>query len=184
MKKPHPIRGTILFGLASGAAFIPLTLVFSRLFYWPIAFNLTIWIYLALYCLLLSLWSGVRLHAAEAVVLVLLPAAFWADSTAGFTMLALAVLGWVRSVVCFTGSWLKKMSAEFITITLGTALLVVMNPSGPLALSLGVWMFILIQSLYFLLVGNWEDEEDQAASADPFETARRRAESILDDPVV
>ncbi|MHC1728397.1 MAG: hypothetical protein AB9866_20740 [Syntrophobacteraceae bacterium] len=47
------------------------------------------------------------------------------------------------------------------------------------AWALGVWMFFLVQSLYFVLTGNAGDLEEAETVPDPFEKARRQAEEIL-----
>ncbi len=60
----------------------------------------------------------------------------------------------------------------------GGVLIAYLNPYSTITWALGIWMFFLVQSLYFLLMTNLEPEE-VPFNADPFEEARIRAEGIL-----
>jgi len=47
------------------------------------------------------------------------------------------------------------------------------------AWALGVWMFFLVQSVYFVLTGDLGDTEEAEIALDPFEKVRRQAEETL-----
>jgi hypothetical protein len=61
----------------------------------------------------------------------------------------------------------------------GAALVASFFPHSTVAWALGVWMFFLVQSLYFVLTGDMGDGEEEDVVLDPFEKARRQAEEIL-----
>jgi hypothetical protein len=46
---------------------------------------------------------------------------------------------------------------------------------------LGIWMFFLIQSLYFVIFENRAIMPENQYETDPFERASRQAEAILSD---
>jgi hypothetical protein len=45
--------------------------------------------------------------------------------------------------------------------------------------ALGVWMFFLVQALYFVFIEYAGNIEEETAQMDPFEQANRQAETIL-----
>ncbi len=61
----------------------------------------------------------------------------------------------------------------------GGALIAVFSPRTPLSWALGVWMFFLIQSLYFVFFQFIEAPAAFKIAADPFESARTEAEKII-----
>jgi hypothetical protein len=58
-------------------------------------------------------------------------------------------------------------------------LVAALHPQGLLGWTLAVWMFFLIQSLYFVAIPGDDSEHDMQARLDRFERARARAERAL-----
>ena len=75
-----------------------------------------------------------------------------AGSVTGFVVPAAAGLSWIRSGICFPGSLPRRVCAEAITCAAGLALVRLLQPPGPYGLPLSIWMFGLIQALYFVVV--------------------------------
>jgi hypothetical protein len=171
------VRTTLVFGLLSGLAFVPLQMAAGWLLLPGTAFRLVIAVLIGLYALLLARWGRAGRLSVMFPVLVLMAFAVLGTHR-GFLILALLVLGWIRSGICFPGSVTGRILAEAV-LGLGGGLLVQsFAPQTPVAWALGIWMFFLVQSLYFVLIapGN---EATNSGGSDEFEDARRRAEAIL-----
>jgi len=180
MNRPgKPVRTTIVTGLAFGLLFVPVSAALNLFLPWPAAFRLTFWSFVAVYALMLCRWTGAGLAACGFPVAFLLALAFWLRSGYDFLFLSVLVLGWIRSGVCFRKSPWKAIGAEVLVGMGGAALVASFTPHSTAAWALGVWMFFLVQSLYFVLTGNTGDTDDAETLLDPFEKARRQAEEIL-----
>jgi hypothetical protein len=180
MKQPgKPVRTTIVMGLAFGLLFVPVSTTLNLFFPWLVAFRLTLWLFLAAYSLVLCRWAGASLLACGFPLAILLASSFWLKSGHDFLLLLVLVLGWVRSGVCFRKSPWKAVGAEVLVGMGGAALVGSFAPHSGVAWALGVWMFFLLQSLYFVLTGDLGDTEESEVALDPFEKARRQAEGIL-----
>ncbi len=179
MKLNHyPIRSTILFGLFAGLAFIPLNILFVFVLPWSITYAIIIWFYISIYSLLLTRWSGKSPQAIFLPLVLLLAAAFVNISTDVFLLFALGVLSWVRSGICFEKTLLKTAAAELILCLGGGMLVAFFAPHFTGKLAVGIWLFFLVQSLYFILFVPKETERD-TIHQDIFERAGSRAEDIL-----
>ena len=92
---------------------------------------------------------------------------------------AIALLGWIRSGICFKKEPMAKRLAAEIALGVGAGLLVSdAVPAVNAVWALAVWLFFLIQTLYFVLVGCGKEVEN-GVEVDPFEKAKMAAEAIL-----
>ena len=75
------------------------------------------------------------------------------------------------------------MAVEILIWIAGGILLSVFTPGSAVGWALGIWMFFLLQSLYFVLFDNETGEPVHLKefAIDPFERASRRATAILDE---
>jgi hypothetical protein len=174
-----PVRTTIVMGLAFGLLFAPVSTILNLFLPWSVAFQLTLWLFLAAYSLVLCRWAGASLLACGFPLAILLASTLWLRSTRDFLLLLVLVLGWVRSGVCFRKPLWQAVGAEALVGLGGAALVGFFAPHSMAVWALGVWMFFLVQSLYFVLTGDVGDEEETEVALDPFEKARRQAEEIL-----
>ena len=173
----RPIRATVIFGLICSLSFIPLNLGLSYIVPWPKIFNLTIWIYLAGYGFLLTRWGGKDQTSIIFPLLLLFISVFVVPSNRAFLLLALGIFSWIRSGICFQKPLYRSLGAE-IGLTLGGAALVTwFTPHSNPTWALGVLMFFLVQSLYFVIFEN-KGINDKFV-LDPFEKAKSAAEKIL-----
>jgi hypothetical protein len=175
----RPMLTTILYGLLCGISFVPTVMVLSSFLYWSTAFRLAIWLSLAGYLIILTKWGRASLLSVVFPLLLLLLLVFWGDTNAAFLFLALGVLSWVRSGICFQGGLLKTLGAEFALCLGGGALVAFFTPHSAVTWGLAVWMFFLIQSLYFVFFRDLDEAVEQKVELDPFELARSQAERIL-----
>lgn len=179
-----PLRTTLVFGLGAALIFIPLHLFLSTLLsgmvYPALIFRLILWIYLGLYAVLLAGWgnrkSMVRVLFPLAFVLA---AAFAVETRSAFLLILLAVLSWIRSGICFPGAALKTAAAEVLVCFGGAGLVSCFHPHSLSTWAVGIWLFFLIQALYFLFREGKAISKFEQSEADPFETARKGAEKIL-----
>jgi len=66
---------------------------------------------------------------------------------------------------------------EFFLTLGGAALITCFIPDSMFTWALGIWMFFLVQSLYFVILGDRSLKEK--VTADPFEEAMIQAEKII-----
>jgi hypothetical protein len=181
MKTSHrPIRSTIFLGLICGLFFIPLNLALGHMFSASHAICGTFWLFFAIYSFLLTLWSRGALLDCVFPLILLFTAIFLVDAINSFFIFALAVIGWIRSGICFK----KPVGSGLLTeLLLGFAvgiLLTVFEPHSAFGWALGAWMFFLVQAMYFVLIQHTGVSQEYPITMDPFEQASRQAEAILD----
>lgn len=175
-----PVRTTLVFGLLSGLAMVPV-LWYQRTYgAWPMALELVIWLNLAIYSVLLCRWSRTRISAMLFPLALLLGVAFWPNTQAGFLLIALGILSWIRSGICFKNTPLGALTAELITILGGSGLVAFWWPQSIQSWALAVWLFFLVQSVYFFIIPSNEHHREMLEKTDPFEEARREAEHVLE----
>jgi len=177
--KTRPIRSTIAWGLIGGLVYIPLCSALSLMVFWPLGIRLSLWILLAGYAVLLSRWASRPLKSIGFPLLLLLLSAFLIESATAFLFTAFAMLSWIRSCICFKRKPLVKRLAAEMGLGLGSGLLVSGAVPGVTPVwALGVWLFFLIQALYFVLF-EYQSESQTRIEVDPFEKAKMAAEKIL-----
>jgi hypothetical protein len=175
----RPMLTTIIYGLLAGMSFIPIVIVTSSFIHWTGAFRLAIWLVLAGYLVILTRWGKVSLFSIFLPLLLLLLLVFWGDTNSAFFFLALGVLSWVRSGICFQGSLLKTLVTE-VALSLGAgALVVIFTPHSTITWGVAVWMFFLVQSVYFVVLDDFGKKQEERVELDSFQQARTRAERIL-----
>jgi len=174
-----PMFTTIIYGLLAGISFIPMVMVMSSLIYWTAAFRLAIWLILAGYLVILTRWGRVSLLSIAFPLLLLLLLVFWGDTNSAFLFLALGVLSWVRSGICFHGGLLKSLFTEAALCLGAGALVVFFTPHSTITWGVAVWMFFLVQSVYFVIFADFGKEQEEQVELDPFHQARSRAERML-----
>ena len=173
-----PIRTTIIFGLIGGLSFMPLAIGFNTVLPGSTAFCLTIWIYLAIYSVLLIKGCGQKMTAIAFPLLIALLTIIWTDSATTNLITAAGVLSWVRSGICYPNRFTKRVMAEIVLCVGGGFLIAGFAPASVLNWAIAVWLFILIQALYFVIFENSITEQPRLKK-DPFEAAREQAENIL-----
>lgn len=178
----HPsdkIRSTIVFGFLCALFFKPVQIMLGSLFSRPVPFRLSIWFYIFLYTLLLAKWGKKDIAGVIFPSALLMVLAFFSPSLNVFLLLSLVTLGWIRSGLCFPGSFMKNLGLELL-ICFGAAFPVsVFSPRSGLTWALAVWLFFLIQSVYFIFNTQASSGRSIRVKADSFEQARRQAEKIL-----
>ena len=177
----RPILMTILFGIFCGISLVPLHLVLSAIFYRPSAISLTIWSFSAGYAFFLSLWSKNKVMPILFPLLVLLATAFLVKSIAAFFFMALAVISWIRSGICFQEHGAIKLVVELLLCVAAGVLITVFTPGSAFGWALGIWMFFLMQAVYFAIfdIKTATPSRKYEQAIDPFERASQRAEDIL-----
>lgn len=174
--KRSPMAATILFGLACGLLFVPVLTLLRPLFGGTPAFRLALWLCLAGYAIFLAGRGETRFSALPFPLGMAAVLAFVAPTRGIFLFLSLVTLAWIRSGVSVSGGLFRRLASEILLTAGGAGLVMVFAPRTPLQWALGIWLFFVIQSLYF--AGNSGDGPSDDGP-DPFERARREAERIL-----
>jgi hypothetical protein len=100
------------------------------------------------------------------------------DSISAFLLIALGVLSWVRSGICYANNIIAKLFAEVVVCFGGGILAAVLTPNTMLTWALAVWLFFLIQALYFVIFESDRTMQEDV-QRDLFDQAREQAEKIL-----
>lgn len=177
----HPIRNTILYGLVCGLAFMPVALTLNAVIPWSRAVGLTLWVFVAGYAFLLNSRGKKFQITTVFPLLLLLAVIFLTRSMVLFFILALIVAGWIRSGICYPKSGVKVLAVELLLCLIGAVLLQPVTPGSVFAWALGVWLFFLVQALYFVFFEPGAPRHDDHARMDTFEKASKAAEKILTD---
>jgi len=179
--KKHPILKTVLYGLICALIFVPLSLFLNSLLSWPRAICLALWFFLSGYAALLNLW-GDKAHISSVFPLLLLvPVIFLTHSGTLFFILALMAISWIRSGICFHRPVATGLAVEMLLCFAGAVLVIMFTPGSVFAWAVGVWMFFLVQTLYFIAFEPAAAQNEEPIQQDSFERASRQAEGILDD---
>lgn len=173
-----PIAATIIFGLCS-------SLLLSLLLYLPLSVmsisvsgRLFLFFNLMLYGFLLCRWSNTSPRALFFPLLLALMLALYTHSYLHFIPVVLCMLCWMRSGICFRPQLVSAVIAEVVTIAGSAGLLLLFWPYTVYSLPLALWMFFLVQTLYFFIIAA-EAQVSPSASKDPFERASREMERLL-----
>jgi hypothetical protein len=179
MKKISPINASLIFAAAAALLFAAVMSLPFRLAPRSPTLNAAMFLCLAGYAALLSRLSGKGLRVFFAPFLILAAVLAVAGSLAGFVIPAAAGLCWIRSGICFPGPLVRRIFAEALTVAAGLALVVGLHPAGLTGWTLGLWMFFLIQALYFVIIDATALPRSEHRDRGQLEAARRRAEALL-----
>jgi len=179
MNKISPITATLIFAaiaalLVAAVTSLPFVLI-SR----ATALNAALFVCLAAYAALLARWSGKGLRALFAPFLVLSAVLAVAGSVTGFVIPAAAGLSWIRSGICFPGPLGRRIFAEALAAASGLALVAVLRPTGLTGWALGLWMFFLIQALYFVIIAAAPSPRCERPGQDRRQTVHSRVQALL-----
>ncbi len=175
----RPVRTTIILGGLGGLAFLLTGVIGTNGMLRPLIGFGIVWCLMAVYALALVRWSG-RGFTEIIFPLLVLGGVGAALPRAGVVFgLTLAILSWIRSGICYPRSGFQVLFREGFLCGGGGLVLAFWGPSTPLSWGMGVWLFSLVQALFFVL---FEPGVQSPASppADRFDQARRRIEELLE----
>ena len=175
----HQISKTIIYGIVSGLSFVPLSLTLNAFISWSSAICLTLLLFLSGYTILLNLWGHKFQISTVFPLLLLIPAIFVTDTITAFFILALMVISWIRSGICFQKPGVSGLAVELLLCFSGAIVVMMFTPGSVFAWALGVWMFFLVQALYFVFLEYPDNQQKESIPMDAFEPASRQAERIL-----
>ena len=177
--KISPVTTSVIFAAAAGVLVATVTILPLRSIPRTTALSTAIFLCLAAYSAFLAQSSGRSLRALFAPLFMLAAVSAAADSVTGFVVPAAAGLSWIRSGICFPGSLLRRVCAEAITCAAGLALARLLQPPGPYGWALSIWMFALIQALYFVVVDAESCGQTEPPIREKIEEAHCRADVLL-----
>ncbi len=170
---------SLLFAALAGLASFPLTVALLPLLGWWGASSAVFTLWVSLYAMGLLRSATAR---AAALLSLLSLAIVLHGAGANFQSVAVALgvaLAFVRSGFAFSMRPVRAVVVESAIGALALGMLHFFGGGGPVATALGVWGYFLVQSVFFLAGGRGEREAGPVL-LDPFEEARRNAESLLD----
>ncbi len=174
----RPIRSTMVFGVVCGLLLVPLAVGFSYVLSWSIALCIIFWGYLSAYSYMLTRWSKKSFISSVFPLLLVLVAIFWIDSISAFLLIALGVFSWIRSGICYPRHLIRRLFGEIALCLGGGALVAFLTPISVFSWAMAVWLFFLVQTLYFVIFEN-DHIAQENMGRDPFDRAREQAEEIL-----
>jgi hypothetical protein len=177
--KLSPAAATVIFAAAAAALLAAVTILPLRPIPRLTATNAAIFLCLAAYSAFLARSSGRSLRALFAPLFMLAAVMAVAGSGTGFVVPAAVGLSWIRSGICFPGSMPQRVCAEAVTGPAGLALAWLLQPPGPYGWALSIWMFGLIQALYFVVVDAERTGLPEKQGQDRMAKAHRRAGALL-----
>jgi hypothetical protein len=172
------VKGTIVFAFFSGVSISPFALLLSFFIGWNVALKISLWFYIGLYCILMARWSSLSIRTILCPIGLLLGAAVWPHTYTGFFMLTLGVFCWIRSGICFQTAPIRCMSAELITVMFSVCILFLLGSYSPTAWALRVFIFFMIQSLYFFIIP-FQSVKSKEIQEDSYERAFTEVEKLL-----
>ncbi|MBA3028487.1 MAG: hypothetical protein FP816_06695 [Desulfobacteraceae bacterium] len=177
----RPVRTTLVLAFLCGFVIYPaLVTLLTPVLGWPATAKLVLWALTAVYSFLLARWSNTKAQSILFPLVLLLGAALWPDVYAGFFLLLLGVMSWIRSGICFQDKPMRGVLAELITIGGGISMAGLWLPSSMLQWELGIWLFGLVQCLYFYIIAYGYPNRVEKVAIDPFEQARQELERVLE----
>ena len=147
----RPVRTTLILGGLGGLVCCLAGWAGAWPVFWPwFSFGI-VWCLIAVYSLVLLRWSG-RRHPAVLFPLLVLAGVGVAMPPAGLVFgLALAIFSWIRSGICYPRSVVQSFLREAFLCGGGGLCLMLWGLSTPLSWGLGIWLFGLMQALFFVL---------------------------------
>lgn len=177
--KISPVAASVIFAAATALLVAAVMSLPIRMISRPTALNTALFLGLAAYAGFLGRLSGKNHRDLFAPLLMLSAVLAAAGSVAGFAIPAVATLSWIRSGICFPGPIPRRVFAETIFCAAGLALAWVLQPPGLYGWALSVWLFGLIQSLYFLVLDPEPGSLFERPGRKRFEPAHSRTEALL-----
>ncbi|MGE5255731.1 MAG: hypothetical protein ACM3KE_03615 [Hyphomicrobiales bacterium] len=177
--KITPVAASVIFALAAALIFAAVTSLLLRLNQRTTALNTALFIDLAAYVGFLGGLNKERRRDLFPSFLTLSAVLVVAGTVTNFVIPAAATLSWIRSGICSPGPTLRRMFAEAIFCPAGLVLAWVLQPPGLYGWTLSVWLFWLIQALYFLVVDPEPGRLMEHPDLKKFEAAHSRAETLL-----
>ncbi len=174
-----PVRTTLFFGLACGlfAFFLICAARWTYLSF--VIYQGLAWTCLAVYGVLLARWSQTPLSRVVFPLALPMLSLLCHSQPQAYFLSCLLILSWVRSGICFPNTLAAGLATEISLCFGGAALVAFFSPRSALSWGLGIWLFFLVQSLFFPIRARPETASEGSAGVDPFEQARRNAEEIL-----
>jgi hypothetical protein len=127
--------------------------------------------------ILLCRATGAKRGRAGIFLVMLFGSVFFISSFTGYILFVLLVFGFLRTGICFTQNRFSGWLTE-ILITFAAGVTIAKYCGGSLvSQAMGVWMFFLLQSIYFIVFPS--ENKEESPTADPFESAKKNMDEIL-----
>jgi hypothetical protein len=181
MKTTSPFTATIVFGAGAALLVVAALILHPGFMTRLTAVNAAMMLCLAAYAVLLARMSARPIQAIAAPVLMLAAVLPVAASVSGFLVPAAAGLAWIRSGICFPGPVARRIVAEALLSAGGLVLCTALRPAGVLGWALGLWMFFLIQALYFVAIAARPFRRSEPPGPQPRQALRSRAQALLQE---
>lgn len=146
------VKTTLIFGFISAACSLIFISIPVSSLDWSIALKLYAWGNLVLYSILLCRWSEKTLIKVFFPIILLLGIAVFPLNCGSYFIITSTVLSWIRSGICFIERPARSILVE-ITLCVGfVVVLTAIISDATYGLPIAIWLFYLLQALYFYLV--------------------------------
>ncbi len=177
------VRTTLIFGLISALGAALLIPMHPSYLSWSIALKLYVFCLLTVYSILLCRWSKTALikvlfPLALVPIIMVVP-----TYPAGYILFLLLIFSWIRSGICFTETPLRSILAEGLIFGVFVIIMTVMIPRSAYGLPIAIWLFFLMQTVYFYLVPDCVPSCKKHIREEPFEHAFKEMEKIFSNGV-
>ncbi|MBF0102090.1 MAG: hypothetical protein HQK77_14400 [Desulfobacterales bacterium] len=174
----HPIRMTLFMGLVFAILFIPFIVIVGQLLNIKYAIQATLWCYTTLYVLYLTKYLQLRIHL---IVFPLFFAGIMIISNLTFNqyiLLLAGMIGWIRSGL---SKQKHRIIVEIIIFSVTGVWFSQVVAGHRMMWCLNIWMFFLIQSLYFVFddAKSSDQFKVEAGQLDPFIKLQKQMEEII-----
>ena len=179
MSKRRMFARSILFAAAAAVAWPPWALLLGPLVGFASARALYLVAVTTAWAMAIAPSRAHRLPLAALVGAAALAVALLSHGSAALALGLAAIIGLTRGAFLYRGAAARALLGEMLL--LGGGLLFARFLAGPglFSLSLALWGFLLVQSVFFLFGGE-RNAEERAARGDPFDEAYRRAIALIE----
>ncbi|NNF98681.1 MAG: hypothetical protein HKM93_04830 [Desulfobacteraceae bacterium] len=175
------LRTTIVYGFMCAFVFYILMAGMGHPYIWPPQLYLSVSLFVAVYCIMMARWTHTGIIKIVFPLLLLFASVLLTSSLFAYLVLSLGVFSWVRSGICYKNTTISALLAEGFLIG-GTCLAIfILSPHNPMSWALGIWMFFLVQTLYFVFFMEGSEVPASDVKRGAFESARYEAEKLMSE---
>ncbi len=171
------VRQTIVWGIICGLMYVPGVYFALRFFSAEISIRLVLWLFISGYVVLLCRGARVNRGHVGIFLVMLFGSVFFISSFTGYILFGMLVFSFLRTGVCFTQNRLSGGLTEILLTFAAGVTIAKYCGDSLVSQAMGVWMFFLLQSIFFIVFPS--ENKKESPTADPFESAKKHMDEIF-----